>query len=209
MQESPKSFFSHRKLCSPGSFTTVLKILVLNAANQQPLRSAKSYRDASPLFKRSTIKGFVTYKDIEEGPPSFVIKHKGFNDLTVSNVMIAHGHKMTVTAMMIPATNGGTPAGDPAGFNITEFHIPAGGFIATPLLNPIPAGVEFYFRSIGGNASICTSNLPASTCVTGYQLNAGSAFQGPFSGLGQNMSLTHIIITNPGTEDIVVRAGSN
>jgi hypothetical protein len=196
-------------LISPGSFSTVLKILVLNSANQEPLRNAKSYRDASPAIKRSTIKGFVTYKDIEEGPHSFVIKHKLFGDLNLSNVMIAHGHKMTVTAMMIPKGGTGTPAGDPPGFDITEYPIPAGGFVVLPLPNPIPPGVQFYFRAIGGNAVICSTNLPASPCVTGYQLNAGTPFQGLVGGLGLNLTLTHLQITNPGGDDIVVRAGSN
>jgi hypothetical protein len=102
-----REYRAARVIINPGSFSTVLKILVLNAANQLPLKNVKSYRDTSAVFKKSSDKGFITYKNIDEGGHSFVLKHKDFQDLNLTGVMIAHGHKMTVTAVMVPV--GGNP----------------------------------------------------------------------------------------------------
>jgi hypothetical protein len=88
-----------------------------------------------------------TYKAVQEGGHSFVLKHKLFGDLNLTGVMIAHGHSMMVTAMVVPLEGigggGGLPVGDPAGFDITEYPIPAGGFVVLPLSNPIPGVCSF------------------------------------------------------------------
>src|SRR5204863_312166 len=54
-------YFASREMIKPGSFTTVLKILVLNGANNEPLRNVKCYRDDSGVVKKSSKKGLVTY----------------------------------------------------------------------------------------------------------------------------------------------------
>jgi hypothetical protein len=197
-----------RVIIDAGSFSTVLKILVVNAVNGLPLRNAKVYRDSAPLFKKTTIKGFVTFKDIEEGGHSFTIKHKLFQDYSLTGVMIAHGQKSIVTVMMVPVGVTGTPAGDPPGFDMQQFSIPAGGFIVIPLPNPLPPSLQLYFLATGGNAVICSTNLPAMGCVTGYALNQGTPFQGLIGALSLDLTKTHLEITNPGAEDIVVRVGT-
>ena len=102
-------YFQARYIIDPGTYSTVLKILVLNKANNEPILSAKCYRDDSPDFKKSSTLGFVTFKDIEQGPHSFVLKHKLFENLTIPLVMISHGKKHEVTAKMKPIMSGEEP----------------------------------------------------------------------------------------------------
>jgi hypothetical protein len=61
---------------------------------------------------------------------------------------------------------------------------------------------------MNGIAIVCTTNLPPVPCTAGYQLNLGVAFQGAVSGLGLDLSNSHIQFTNPGSTDITVRAGT-
>jgi hypothetical protein len=91
-----------REIIDPGTFTTVFKILILNEANDLPLMNVKAYRDGALTFKKSSKLGFITYKDLDEGAHSFVLKHKLFGDFTISNVMISHGKKTELTVKMQP-----------------------------------------------------------------------------------------------------------
>jgi hypothetical protein len=195
-----------RVIINAGSFSTVLKILVVNAVNGLPLRNAKVYRDVSPAFKRTTIKGLSTYKDIEEGGHSFTIKHKLFNNKTVSNVMIAHGQKTTITVMMTPIGSEGTPAGDPAGFDVQEYQIPAGGAVQV-LIGPINPAMQIYLLAKDGNAVVCTTNLPPNPCAGGYALNQGVPYLGGISGLSLDITKTHLQIANQTGSEIHVRVG--
>ncbi len=102
-----RGYFQARLIIDPGVFSTVLKLLVLNKANNEPILGAKCYKDGSATFKKSSNLGFVTYKDIVEGPSSFVLKHKKFEDLAIPLVMISHGKKHELTVKMKPITNGG------------------------------------------------------------------------------------------------------
>ncbi len=95
-------YFQARKIIDPGAFSTVLKLLVLNKANNEPIKNVKCYKDAGAAFKKSSNLGFVTYKDIDEGPSSFVLKHKKFEDLAIPLVMISHGKKHDLTVKMKP-----------------------------------------------------------------------------------------------------------
>ncbi len=95
------AYAATRVIVDPGSFGTVLKLLVLNGVTNQPIRGAKSYRDESAVAKVSTDKGFVTYKNIEEGNHSFVVKHKLFLDKEAT-VMMSHNEKKTVVVLMEP-----------------------------------------------------------------------------------------------------------
>jgi hypothetical protein len=91
-----------REIIKPGTFTTVLKIHVFNQANNQPMKNVKCFRDTSDTFKKCSKLGFITYRDIEEGNHSFVLKHKRFEDLILTDVMIAHGKRSTIKAEMKP-----------------------------------------------------------------------------------------------------------
>ena len=95
-----------RVIVDPGTYSTVLKILVMNSMNNEPLKNVKSYRDNTATFKKSSDHGYITYKDIEEGAHSFVLKHKLFYDLEVNNIMISHGKKIEVNALMVPIAGG-------------------------------------------------------------------------------------------------------
>lgn len=96
------TYVAARIIIDPGTYNTVLKILVLNGATNEPLRNVKCYRDTSSTSKLSSEKGFVTYKNIEEGNHAFKLKHKLFQnaDTTVS---ISHNDKKTITVVMVPA----------------------------------------------------------------------------------------------------------
>ena len=88
-----------RIIIEPGSFKTVLKLLVLNSVTNEPLRNVKCYRDASVAFKKSSDKGMVTFKDVEQGQHSFRLRHKLFKD-AVCSVMMSYGEKKVVTVVM-------------------------------------------------------------------------------------------------------------
>ncbi len=137
-EEFEGQYRASRVLINAGSFATVLKILVLNSANNEPLRSAKVYRDASGTFKRTTKKGFVTYKDIEQGAHSFIVKHKLFDDAALSNVMIASGKKHEATVLMNPKGAGNSLVfeGDVAPALIKNIPLPG--------LNPSPATMVIF-----------------------------------------------------------------
>lgn len=94
-------YHAAREINGPGSFGTVLKIFVLNGATNEPLRGVKSYRDTSVIAKKSSNKGFVTYKNIEEGNHVFKLKHKLFADGT-GTVSMSHGDKKVITVVMQP-----------------------------------------------------------------------------------------------------------
>lgn len=118
-------YFQARQIIDSGTFSTVLKILVVNEANNEPILSAKCYRDNSPDFKKSSKLGFVTFKDIEEGAHSFVLKHKLFEDLTIPSVMISHGKRHNATAKMKPII----PEGGSGDSIMREYDIPASGLV--------------------------------------------------------------------------------
>ena len=44
-------YLAARNIVDPGSFKTVLKLLVFNAANNEPLRNVKCYRDSSAVIR--------------------------------------------------------------------------------------------------------------------------------------------------------------
>ena len=97
------------------------------------------------------------------------------------------------------------------GYNITNFTVPAGGSVLVPIFSgsgSIPADLQLYLRAINGTAIICTTSVPASPCTSGYELLQGVTFKGPISELGLDLNLTTIQLTNPGTEDVIVRAGT-
>jgi hypothetical protein len=132
-------YFQARQIIDPGTFSTVLKILVVNEANNDPILSAKCYRDDSPDFKKSSKLGFVTFKDIEEGAHSFVLKHKLFEDLTIPSVMISYGKRHNATAKMKPIL----PGGGSGNLIMREYDIAASGLVDFDLtgVNGTPASM--------------------------------------------------------------------
>ena len=90
-----------RVIIDPGSFKTVLKLQVLNTATNEPLRNVKCYRDVSAVFKLSSDKGVVTFKDAEQGNHIFKFKRKLFKDTEVE-VMVTYGEKKRVIVLMEP-----------------------------------------------------------------------------------------------------------
>ena len=92
-------YHASRTIIDPGSYSTVLKLFVMNSATMEPLRNVKCYRDSSPVFKKSSRKGFVTFKNIAEGNHSFRLKHKLFAD-TPASASISHGNKTTINVVM-------------------------------------------------------------------------------------------------------------
>ncbi len=198
-------YFQAREIIDPGTFTTVLKILVLNKFNDLPLLNVKAYRDGALTFKKSSKLGYITFKDIDEGAHSFVLKHKLFKDFTLTNVMISHGKKTKHTAKMEPILAGGNS--DPAGFEVEEFHIPPGESLVRPFDSPPPASLQVYLFSPDGSCMVCSTNLPAIPCTVGYELLQGVPFQGSYTGLNLDTSKTHVQFTNTGTTAMTLRIG--
>lgn len=93
-------YFAAREITKPGSYSTVLKIFVVNGANNMPLRNVKCYRDESEVVKRSSKKGFVTYKNAEQGHHIFKLKRKAFADASVQ-AMVGYGEKKVVSVVMM------------------------------------------------------------------------------------------------------------
>ncbi len=89
-----------RKPVKPAVTNTVLKLQILNAANDKPIKDARVYHDGTTKAKKSSVKGFVTYKDPPEGNHFFKVKHSLFKDVTTDPIMVSHGDKKTVVVKM-------------------------------------------------------------------------------------------------------------
>ncbi len=98
-KEFYNSYESARIIIDPGTFKTVAQLQVLNTANNEPLINVKCYRDTSVSAKKSSTKGFITYRDLAEGSHSFMLKKEGFKD-TKAQAVVAHGKKITLVVMM-------------------------------------------------------------------------------------------------------------
>jgi hypothetical protein len=112
-----------------------------------------------------------------------------------------------LTARMIDDTGGNSGTED---YEVNNYTIPGGGSVIIPVgANPIPPDTELYIRVVppGGGVVICTTGMPASPCVAGFMLASGETFKGPASALGIDLMLPNLQITNPGLDDVVVRAG--
>jgi hypothetical protein len=110
-----------------------------------------------------------------------------------------------VSARAIDNIMGG---GGTDGFNINTFTIPGGGSILFPTgAGPIPGAMEIYIRAVQGNMFICTTNLPASPCVSGYEALKGITYKGLIQDLGLDLNRTNLQVTNPGIEDAILRIG--
>lgn len=112
-----------------------------------------------------------------------------------------------LTSRMIDDSGGGS---DTTGYDIANLTIPAGGSVNFPVGGPIPETLQIYIRVItaGGGVKICTTGIPASPCIAGYQLASGITFKDKASALGVDLSLPVLQFTNPGLTDVVVRAGT-
>ncbi len=123
-----------------------------------------------------------------------------------TNNTIVYSKYETANAIDNLGGNSGTE-----GYNVTNFTIPAGGSVNFPVEpSPISPDLELYIRvvSTGGGIIICTTNLPASPCTSGFELSFGTTFKDKASALDIDLNLTNVQFTNPGLEAVVVRAGS-
>jgi hypothetical protein len=102
---------------------------------------------------------------------------------------------------------GGGPISDSAGFIVEDYFIPPGGFV---ILGTTPAAdKEIYSRVVLGNSGviICTTDGTTGPCTTGYNLALATTFKGAFGDLGLDMSKPQVMVTNPGTEEVLFRGG--
>ncbi len=95
-----------REIIDPGTFSTVLKIEVLNQVSGMPLYGVKCYHGAASTFKKSSKKGFLTYKDLPQGYHQFLLKHKLFEDKPLSDIMVNYAEKKTITVQLNPISSG-------------------------------------------------------------------------------------------------------
>ena len=95
------TYFAARKTVKPAVATTVLKLRIVNIANDMPIKNARAYHNGNPGPKRSSTKGIITYKSPAEGNHYYIIKHALFQNITTEKIMIAHGERKTITVKMI------------------------------------------------------------------------------------------------------------
>jgi hypothetical protein len=98
--------------------------------------------------------------------------------------------------------------GDPAGFEIQELHIPGGASMQIPVGAPINPAMVLYLFAVNGNITVCTTMIPASPCVVGYNLQQATPFQGPVSGLNIDLNNSHFQFTNPGANEVTLKVGT-
>lgn len=114
-------------------------------------------------------------------------------------------HSQYLTARMIDDSGGGSGSD---GYNVETLTIPAGGSIILPVSNgPIEPLTDIYLRAVNQKVFVCTTDLPASPCVVGYELIAGQTFKGAIQGMGLDLMKQNLQLTNPGPDDAKVRAG--
>ena len=89
-----------RKPVKPAVSSTVVKVQVLNVANDKPIRYARVYHDLIEIPKKTSKKGFVTFKNPAQGNHTFYVKHKLFNDSAVQTIMVTYGEKVTVVVKL-------------------------------------------------------------------------------------------------------------
>lgn len=157
--------------------------------------------------KKTDAGGKASIVKVQPGDYDIRFEKTGFTTQTEVEFHFAPGSEK-IHHITLLATGSG---GDPAGFEITEFHIPGGGSILVPFSfpppNPIPLNVQIYMLCTNGNAVVCTTDLPANPCTLGFQLQLGVPYQGPLQGLGLDFTKTNLQFTNPGSNDITIRAG--
>ena len=102
--ESNEEFYEAYKALriplKPAVSHTVVRVQVLNVANDKPIRYARVYHDLIETPKRTSVKGFVTYKNPAEGNHTFYVKHKLFKDSAVQTIMVTYGEKVTVVVKL-------------------------------------------------------------------------------------------------------------
>jgi hypothetical protein len=103
----------------------------------------------------------------------------------------------------------GTDEGDIDDYEIETTIVPAGSSLLLPIgTGGIPPNLNLYLRAVNGSVIICTTNLPASPCASGYELLQDVTFKDAATALGLDLSKTNFQITNPGLTPVTVRAGS-
>ncbi|MES2621659.1 MAG: hypothetical protein V4615_12480 [Bacteroidota bacterium] len=112
------------------------------------------------------------------------------------------------TARMIDDSGGGS---DSSGYDVTNITIVAGASYLLPVgAATIPSDLDVYFRVVTSGAiiKVCTTNLPAMPCVSGYDMVAGLTFKGLFSNMGLDMNVSNVQLTNSGATDVLMRVGT-
>lgn len=136
------------------------------------------------------------------------IKNTIDNLMKVMQYNNANIYSQYLTARMID-DSGGSSGSD--GYEVSNLTVPAGGSILLPVFSSgggIPADLDVYLRAINGNVTVCTTNLPANPCSSGFALQQGATYKGLFSGLSLDMSNSAIQFTNNSVNNVIVRAGT-
>ncbi len=94
-------------------------------------------------------------------------------------------------------------------YDLATFNIPASGsvIIAIGGGGSTSPDLDVYFRAVNGSVIVCTTDIPASPCTTGYELLQGITFAGAISGMNIDLTKQNLQVTNPGLTDVTVRAG--
>ncbi len=130
----------------------------------------------------------------------------------LANFMLPYATNNTVlyskyeTANAIDNMGGGSGSD---GFDVNTLTIPPGGSLIVPTgPGALDPALEIYIRSVQGSERLCTTNLPASPCVAGFVAQQGVTYKGPLTGLGIDLNLPVLQITNlSNDDDAILRIG--
>jgi len=160
--------------------------------------------DEIKYTKKTDPAGKVSIVKIKPGNYNIRVEAKNFLPQTEVDAHFAPGAEKNHPFILKSDTG-------PDGFNIEEFNIPPNGSLIIPFQvpNPIPLSLQIYLLAKNGNAVICTTILPATPCMAGYNLNQGVVYQGAITGLGLDWSKPNLQITNLTSNTLNVEAGTN
>lgn len=103
---------------------------------------------------------------------------------------------------------GGGRGSDTAGYDVEDFFIGPGESVI--IAESLPAAADkIYMRVVKGENGviICSTDGTGVPCTTGYALEAHVSFKDLFSELGLDISKPKLQVTNPGTEEVLLRGG--
>lgn len=188
-------------------------LLVSSGVTEAEVDSLKTLNDAwpamEPLGRMEEAVNKASRKDVS----LFIEQTDNLLDKTLDSYMKVvqynnpNLYSQYQTARMIDDSGGGS---DSSGYDVTNITIVAGASYLLPVgSSTIPPELDVYFRVVSSGATIkvCTTNLPAMPCASGYDLVAGVTFKGLFSTLGLDMNMSNVQLTNPGATDVVLRVG--
>jgi len=201
-----KAYKASREIIDLGTTFTKLRATTNNEEGE-PIKGAivsLIQNDEIKYTKKTDAEGKVSIVKIKPGNYNIKVECKGFITQTEVDAHFPPGAEKNHPFIL-------QSDAAPDNFKIEKFNIPGNGSLVFPfqIPNPVPVGLQIYLLAENGNAVICTTNLPASPCMGGYNLNMGVVYKGSFQDLGLDWSKTNLQVTNLGGDTLTIAAGVN